>query len=83
MSFLTAMNYYWCRCYQRLTIAGVVVTDDKVIVGVMESMKIRNMADGVNDNGDNLLPVTTTLVNSLSPVSLTPAINTKLRVSLS
>ncbi len=33
-----------------------------------------------NDHGDNLLPVLLRPVNSLSLVSLTPAINTKLQI---
>jgi hypothetical protein len=33
-----AINNHRCRCYQRLIIAGVVVTADKLITSVMESM---------------------------------------------
>jgi hypothetical protein len=36
---------------------------------------------GNNDTGDNLSPVLFMLVNSLSSILLTPAMNTKLRIS--
>jgi hypothetical protein len=89
--FLTpAINYRPCHCYWRkiiasrfywcLIIVGVLVTDDKLIAGVMESMKIKNKASspttpailikGNNNTGDNLSPeittsVSLTLVNNL------------------
>jgi hypothetical protein len=47
--------------FLRLLIAGVVDTGNKLITGVMESIKIQDEAQ--------------------SPVSMTPAINTKVRIS--
>jgi hypothetical protein len=37
---LSAISYHQCHCYQPLTIAGVVVTSEKLFAGVMESIKI-------------------------------------------
>ncbi len=36
---------------------------------------------GINENDDNLSPVSFSPVNSLSPVSMTPAININWRIS--
>jgi hypothetical protein len=41
---LPAINYRRCQCYRRFITAGVIVTSDKLIAGVMGSMKIRNRA---------------------------------------
>jgi hypothetical protein len=43
---LLAVKYHYHRrcCFWQLIIAGVVVTGDKLIAGVMESLKIRNKA---------------------------------------
>jgi hypothetical protein len=74
-----AINYCKCKCcfYRRYIKAGVVVTSDKVITGIMESMKIRNKAyslvsttpaiiypAGSNDTGDNISPVLLAMVNT-------------------
>ncbi len=64
------------RCYRWLIITGVVVTCDKLIADVMESIIF--IASN-NDTDDNLSPMLLTSVNSLSPT--TPAINTKLWIS--
>jgi hypothetical protein len=40
-SLSPAIIYRRCRCYQLFIIAGVVVTGDKLLAGVMESMKSR------------------------------------------
>ncbi len=40
-----AINYCQCRYYLQLIIAGVVVTTNKWITGLMESMKIRDNAE--------------------------------------
>jgi hypothetical protein len=41
---LPVINYRRCCCYRRLILAGDNDTDEKLITGVMESMKIRNKA---------------------------------------
>jgi|688.fasta_scaffold2549966_1 hypothetical protein len=46
-SFITCNNDTddrWRHCYWRKIIAGVVVAGDKIIVDVMESMKIRGQS---------------------------------------
>jgi hypothetical protein len=72
----TLKIWYCCNCfiiaYVNDTDDTVVVTGDKLIASVMESMKIREKAWS---------PVSLTLVNILSPVSMIPAIHTKLGIS--
>jgi hypothetical protein len=42
LSLTPTINYRQCYCYWRLMIVGVIVTSDKLIACVMESMKIWN-----------------------------------------
>jgi hypothetical protein len=46
LSTIPAINYRWCYCYRRLTIACrcFVITSNKIIAGVMEWMKIQDKA---------------------------------------
>jgi hypothetical protein len=72
--FVTSVSYYpRCCCYRRLIIlgvvitcdnyAGVVVSGDKLIAGVMEGL-----ITSVKDIADNLSAVKTTPAMSLTPV---------------
>jgi hypothetical protein len=44
---LLAINYRQCHCYRQLIILGVIVTGNKLISGVMESIKIRDKASSM------------------------------------
>jgi hypothetical protein len=39
---LLAINYCLCRCFQQSIITNVIVINDKLIIGVMKSIKIRD-----------------------------------------
>jgi hypothetical protein len=80
MCLTSAINYS-----RQLCIYGVIVTDNKLIAGFMESMKIRDKASslvtrGNNDTGNNSSTVTTTpgIIYNLLLVFLTQTITTKL-----
>jgi hypothetical protein len=42
---LPAINYCQCHCYRRLIIAGVVVTGDKLIAGVVDTGNKRKVSN--------------------------------------
>ena len=83
VSLLPAISYRLCCSYQGLIITGGVVSGDKLTTGVIGSNPWHGLITGVNDTGDNLSPVTMTpLIMYHHAVSTTPAINTKLLISL-
>jgi hypothetical protein len=50
---IPVINYRQCRCYRLLIIAGVVVTGDKLVAGVMDTgnkHKVVNISANFNKN---------------------------------